>query len=442
MSLIQSVQSLSSTFFNVFMEILSFCFSHMAFVFLFAIIFLIVSKDDAKKLGFAYSLSFLFGGLFLKNVVDSPKPYIKNPELFAVRTGANWGSFPSLRAVNVGGVMGCATLKSVAKKNKWKICGTILLSLVLCFCVGLLETYNAEAYLVDIILGIILGGLIYVLLFHFIKSIPCNAYLLLLLVVPIGVLFLYIFEWGNTSGHEYVFDMCGFFAGLILFSYLENRFIKYKIKNNILFSTFKLFTIVLTLSLLFWLFTFFQKVMIVRFALSFGIMAVVMLFFPFLFKKLEKYFYCFSKDVSQEKIVFSKITFGEKGTNKLAKKFAQQLSNGDFVVFNGDLGAGKTVFTRAILREKNVKNNITSPTFTILNEYNEGENNFYHFDMYRLTDESEIDNIGFFDAINDKNGIVFVEWAEKISSYLPPHYKKITIVKLGKNTRNIILEQF
>ncbi len=435
-------QSLSSPFFSVLMSILNFCFSHIAFIFLFAIVFLLIKKDDAIKIGYCYSLSFLFGGFFLNNVVKSPKPYISNPELFGVRNGASWGSFPSVRSMNVSGVVGCATIKSVSQRNKWWFACTIFLWVLACFCVGFVETYNAEAYLVDIVFGVVLGALIYVLTFYFVRKIPQKLNSLLLLVVPIAILFLYIEEWGEYVGHEYVFDMCGFFVGLVVFSYLENKFIGYKIKNNVIFSTFKILIIVPILSLLFWAFSFIPQVMIVRFVLSLLVMAVVMLGFPFLFNKLEKYCYCFKKDVKQDKLVFSKITFGEKGTNNLAKIFAKKLKAGDFVVLEGDLGAGKTVFTRAILRERNVKNNITSPTFTILNEYNEGENNFYHFDMYRLTDESEVDNVGFFDAINDKNGIVFVEWAENISSYLPPHFKKITIVKLGKNARNIVFEQF
>lgn len=442
MNLIQSIQSLDSPFFNILMKIFCFLFSHMAFVFLFAIIYLLVNKNDAIKLGFCYSLSFIFGGTFLKNIVNSPSPYIKDSELFAVRNGANWGSFPSLRAMNVSGIVGGATIKITHKKNKWWICLPVLLGLVACFCVGLLESFLAESFLVDLVMGLVFGVLIYVLLFHFVKVIPTKAYSLLMLVVPAAILLMYVMEWGNVVGHEYVFDACGFMVGLILFSYLENRFIQYKVKNNLLFSTFKVLIIVIILSVLYWSFSLFAKPMIVRFALSLSIMAVVMLLFPFIFVKLEKYFYCFSKEVNQEKIVFSRLTIGEKGTIRVAKRFAKELSAGDFVVLQGDLGAGKTVFTRAILREKNVKNNITSPTFTILNEYSEGENVFYHFDMYRLNDEEEIDNIGFFDAINDKKGIVFVEWAENVSSYIPPHYKKITIVKLGKKARNIILENY
>ncbi len=442
MNLIQSIQSLDSPFFNILMEIFCFLFSHMAFVFLFAIFYLLVNKNDAIKLGFCYSLSFIFGGVFLKNVVNSPKPYIKNPEFFAVRNGTNWGSFPSLREMNIAGIAGAFILKISRAKNKWWICFPIFIGLIACCCGGVLESFLAESFLMDLLMGVVFGALIYVLLFHFVKVIPTNAYSLLMLVVPVAILLMYVTEWGNVVGHEYVFDACGFMAGLILFSYLENRFIRYKVKNNLLFSTFKVLIIVTILSVLYWSFSLFAKPMIVRFTLSLSIMAVVMLLFPFIFKKLEKYFYCFSKEVNQEKIVFSRLTFGEKGTIRVAKRFAKELSAGDFVVLQGDLGAGKTVFTRAILREKNVKNNITSPTFTILNEYSEGENNFYHFDMYRLNDEEEIDNIGFFDAINDKKGIVFVEWAENIASYIPPHYKKITIVKLGKKARNIILENY
>ena len=66
---------------------------------------------------------------------------------------------------------------------------------------------------------------------------------------------------------------------------------------------------------------------------------------------------------------------------------------------------------------------------------------FYHFDMYRVENEFEAENIGLSEIIDDKNSIKFIEWAENVPRYLPPHYKKITIAKLGKKSRNIILEE-
>ena len=94
-----------------------------------------------------------------------------------------------------------------------------------------------------------------------------------------------------------------------------------------------------------------------------------------------------------------------------------------------------------IISGENVKDKITSPTFTILNEYKSNLGHFYHFDMYRVENEFEAENIGLSEIIDDKNSIKFIEWAENVPRYLPPHYKKITITKLGRKSRNIILEE-
>jgi len=94
------------------------------------------------------------------------------------------------------------------------------------------------------------------------------------------------------------------------------------------------------------------------------------------------------------------------------------------------------------LKNYGVKNKITSPTFTLVNEYFADKKHFYHFDMYRMEDEEEAENIGFDEIIAQKDAIKFIEWADKVEKRLPEHYKKITIAKLGKNSRNIILEAY
>lgn len=134
-----------------------------------------------------------------------------------------------------------------------------------------------------------------------------------------------------------------------------------------------------------------------------------------------------------------KICRNEKETFKLAKKFAKTLKGGEIVLFYGDLGAGKTTFTKGVAKALKIKEPITSPTFTIVNEYHSGKIDLYHFDMYRLEDESEAFEIGIKDYFN-KNGICLIEWPERIINLLPKHYIKVNIDKLDDNTRRFLIE--
>ena len=134
-----------------------------------------------------------------------------------------------------------------------------------------------------------------------------------------------------------------------------------------------------------------------------------------------------------------KICRNEKETFKLAKKFAKTLKGGEIVLFYGDLGAGKTTFTKGVAKALKIKEPITSPTFTIVNEYHAGKIDLYHFDMYRLEDESEAFEIGIKDYFN-KNGICLIEWPQRITNLLPKHYIKVNIDKLDDDTRRFLIE--
>lgn len=126
-----------------------------------------------------------------------------------------------------------------------------------------------------------------------------------------------------------------------------------------------------------------------------------------------------------------------KETNKFAKKFAKLLVGGEVVLLSGDLGAGKTTFTRCVLKALGVKGDITSPTFTIMREYKTKKFNIYHFDMYRIGDSSEAREFGLEDYIysGDKRGIVFIEWSENIADMLRGNFIKINISLLNDGKR-------
>ena len=134
------------------------------------------------------------------------------------------------------------------------------------------------------------------------------------------------------------------------------------------------------------------------------------------------------------------ISKNEKETKEFARKVASKLANGDIIVLEGDLGAGKTKFTEGFLSFWGLEKEISSPTFTIVNQYSNEEVTINHFDVYRLEDVDEFYAIGgteYFD-----NGICIIEWGELIEDILPNNYIKIIIDKLEEdyNTRRIILK--
>ena len=130
----------------------------------------------------------------------------------------------------------------------------------------------------------------------------------------------------------------------------------------------------------------------------------------------------------------------EQDTINFASKFASTLTGNDIIVLSGDLGAGKTKFVQGILKYFNLENEISSPTFTIVNEYNSPDTNIYHFDVYRLADVDEFYAIGGDEYFS--KGICIIEWGEIIENILPKDYYKISINKSldDENIREIIIE--
>ena len=138
----------------------------------------------------------------------------------------------------------------------------------------------------------------------------------------------------------------------------------------------------------------------------------------------------------------SVICKNENETKMFAKNLASILKKGDVIVLSGELGAGKTKFVEGILEKFNLEDEISSPTFTIVNEYKNSEISIYHFDLYRLSDIYEFENIGgeeYFDK-----GICIFEWGELIEDILPNDYIKIKFERIGNedNIRKLEIETF
>lgn len=138
-----------------------------------------------------------------------------------------------------------------------------------------------------------------------------------------------------------------------------------------------------------------------------------------------------------------KESFKTEDTFNIGAELAKNAKPGDVFCLYGDLGTGKTVFSQGFGAGLGIKEPICSPTFTILKEYHEGILPFYHFDVYRIDDADEMDEIGYYDII-DKDGVCLIEWAELISDILPSHYNKVTIEKdaqKGFDYRRITIER-
>lgn len=138
-----------------------------------------------------------------------------------------------------------------------------------------------------------------------------------------------------------------------------------------------------------------------------------------------------------EGFVLQFISNSENDTLRFANRLAGYLKKGDIVILSGDLGAGKTKFTQGFLQYYGLENEISSPTFTIVNEYHTKSVSIYHFDVYRLADVDEFYAMGGDEYF--QNGICIIEWGELIEEILPPTYLKIHFEKDEQNEHKRIL---
>ncbi len=134
------------------------------------------------------------------------------------------------------------------------------------------------------------------------------------------------------------------------------------------------------------------------------------------------------------------LTHSREETEALGARLARALAGGRVVAFTGDLGAGKTAFVSGMARELGVEERVTSPTFTIVNEYEGGRLPLFHFDMYRLDSADELFHIGWEDYLA-RGGVCAVEWSENVAGAIEPDAVRVSIVRGdGDDDRKITIE--
>ncbi|MBQ9762605.1 MAG: tRNA (adenosine(37)-N6)-threonylcarbamoyltransferase complex ATPase subunit type 1 TsaE [Oscillospiraceae bacterium] len=132
------------------------------------------------------------------------------------------------------------------------------------------------------------------------------------------------------------------------------------------------------------------------------------------------------------------LTHSPKQTEEVGALLGKNLTPGAVIAYRGDLGAGKTAFTRGLARGLGCGEQVTSPTYTIVNEYLSGRIPLFHFDMYRLRSSDDLWGIGWDDYL-DRGGVCAVEWSENVADALEDAIT-VTIEKLGEDSRRITIE--
>lgn len=126
----------------------------------------------------------------------------------------------------------------------------------------------------------------------------------------------------------------------------------------------------------------------------------------------------------------------ENSTVKLGELIADIIPKGIIIALTGELGSGKTTLSQSIIKKMMKIQDVSSPTFNIVNEYRDKNQTVYHFDFYRLEDENELFGIGFDDYLSDKKSIMLIEWADKFLDMLPRNYLEIVFHK-GQDYRDV-----
>lgn len=132
-------------------------------------------------------------------------------------------------------------------------------------------------------------------------------------------------------------------------------------------------------------------------------------------------------------------THGEEDTIEIAQNIESEKFPNMVICLIGDLGSGKTIFTKGFAEALGIDENITSPTFNIIKEYTGGESNLYHMDLYRL--DGDVRNLGI-EEYYEKGGVVIIEWADMIEDYLPEERLEIRFKIVDEDTRVLVFKPY
>lgn len=127
------------------------------------------------------------------------------------------------------------------------------------------------------------------------------------------------------------------------------------------------------------------------------------------------------------------LSTSEEETQKFAEGYAKTLKSYDVLILDGEMGAGKTAFVKGLAKGLGIKEEVTSPTYAYMNDY---DGRLFHYDCYRIVSSEQAERMGLADYF-DMGGICVIEWAQNISSLLPPDCKRVVIKKLDGNQREI-----
>ena len=127
------------------------------------------------------------------------------------------------------------------------------------------------------------------------------------------------------------------------------------------------------------------------------------------------------------------ITKSREETENFAYQYAKSLRAGDVVLLDGDMGAGKTVFAKGVAKGLNIQEEVTSPTYAYMNDY---DGRLFHYDCYRIESPAQAESLGLADYF-DMGGICLIEWAQNIATLLPTQVKRVRIQKINENEREI-----
>ena len=137
------------------------------------------------------------------------------------------------------------------------------------------------------------------------------------------------------------------------------------------------------------------------------------------------------RDYNKGMAVF--ISKSREDTDKFAQEYAKTLTPGDVVLLDGEMGAGKTVFSKGVAKGLGIEEEVTSPTYAYMNDY---DGRLFHYDCYRIESIEQAENLGLADYF-DMGGICLIEWAQNIAPLLPPLVKRVRIQKLNETERRI-----